>query len=136
MKRVHEAFDFWVPEDHCFETAEECLEKFPDAGPAVGCLKAEDAQAKQKMMDVLDEKCQEIQKLKVHNQLLLEANAEQREAYKLARQAYNILRKKAGLLADVVEIYVRAKPNNLIINPNVGNEPLKEFRRLYPKEPS
>lgn len=36
MRRVSEAPDFWVPEDHMFETGEECLEAFPDQAAAAG----------------------------------------------------------------------------------------------------
>lgn len=28
--------EFWVPENHMFKSAPECLEAFPDAGPACG----------------------------------------------------------------------------------------------------
>ena len=30
--------EYWVPEDHCFRTGSECLEAFPEAGPAVGVV--------------------------------------------------------------------------------------------------
>ena len=91
--------EYWVPENHMFKTGIECLEAFPNAGPACGIISTEACRHLQAQLKDLDNitSCTADIFYKERTK-----NAELRQQLAIAREALELIAKTCYASTDKV----------------------------------